>query len=63
MNVQQHGVMRFYTVAELAKIFGVVPKTIHRWIAAGDLVAHRLNRRIRVSDGDLQTFILIRRQG
>ena len=63
MNVHQHGAMRFYTVAELAKMFGVVPKTIHRWIAAGDLVAHRLNRRIRVSEADLQTFILVRRQG
>jgi excisionase family DNA binding protein len=63
MNVQQHAAMRFYTVAELAKMFGVVPKTIHRWIAAGDLVAHRLNRRIRVSEADLQTFILVRRQG
>ena len=62
MNVQQDGGMRFYTVAELAKIFGVVPKTIHRWIAAGDLIAHRLNRRIRVSEADLQTFILVRRQ-
>ncbi len=63
MNVQQHGGMRFYTVAELTQMFGVVPKTIHRWIAAGDLVAPRLNRRIRVSEADLQTFILVRRQG
>jgi excisionase family DNA binding protein len=45
------------------KMFGVVPKTIHRWIAAGDLIAHRLNRRIRVSEADLQAFILARRQG
>jgi excisionase family DNA binding protein len=63
MNVQQHGAMRFYTVAELAKMFGVVPKTIHRWIAAGDLPVHRFNRRIRVSEADLQRFILVRRQG
>jgi excisionase family DNA binding protein len=63
MNMQQHSGMRFYTVAELAEMLHVVPKTIHRWIAAGDLVAHRLNRRIRVSEADLQTFILVRRQG
>jgi excisionase family DNA binding protein len=55
--------MRLYTVDELSALFGVVPKTILRWIERGDLVAHRFNRRIRVSEADLQTFIRVHRQG
>jgi excisionase family DNA binding protein len=61
-NAQQR-TTRLYTVDELSALFGVVPKTILRWIERGDLIVHRFNGRIRVSETNLQTFIRLHRQG
>ena len=47
----------FHTVKDMATRLKVVPKTILRWIEQGDLVAHRFNGRIRVSEADLQAFL------
>ncbi len=47
----------FHTVKDMATLLKVVPKTILRWIERGDLVAHRFNGRIRVSEADFQAFL------
>lgn len=45
------------SVNEVASRLGVHPRTVRRLIAAGDLIAHRIGRSIRVSDHDLQTYL------
>jgi excisionase family DNA binding protein len=52
---------RLWTVAELAELFRVTPKTIERWIKRRTLVAHRIHGRLRVSDADLREFLAARR--
>ncbi len=47
----------FYSVAEIAKLLKVNPKTVRRWIENGDLTVHRFGRQIRITDSDLVTFI------
>ena len=54
---------RLLTIKDVADILQVSDKTVRRWIDAGDLVAHRVGRQLRVSQGDLETFIKLRRQG
>lgn len=54
---------RLLTIRDVADILRVSAKSVRRWIDAGDLVAHRVGRQLRVSQGDLETFIKLRRQG
>jgi excisionase family DNA binding protein len=37
-------------------------RTVRRWIAAGELPVHRLDRSVRVSEDDLARFLAARRQ-
>ena len=53
----------FYTIDQIATHLQVSTKTLHRWIKAGDLVAHRIGRKLRISESDLQAFIKLRRDG
>ncbi len=53
----------FYTVVDLAKLLKVCTKTVLRWVKRGDLLAHRFNGRIRVSEADLQAFLRRHRGG
>ena len=46
-----------YAVDDVAEQLGVSSKTVRRWIAAGDLPAHRLGRQLRISEADLAAFI------
>ena len=43
--------------AEVAERCGVSLRTVRRWIAAGDLVEHRLGRLVRVAEADLERFL------
>lgn len=52
----------FVTVAEAAARLRVCPRSIHRWIASKDLRVHRLGRRIRIAEADLQAFLTARKQ-
>ena len=54
---------RFWTICQIASLCRVSDKTVRRWIARGELVAHRLGRQWRISEKDLDTFLKIRRQG
>lgn len=53
---------RLYSVWEVARILGVSTKSVRRWIASGDLVAHRFGRQIRISEPDLDSFVKVHRQ-
>jgi excisionase family DNA binding protein len=52
---------RFFTIAEIAEQLGVSTKTVGRWIANDELVAHRLGGSVRVSETDLDLFLAARR--
>ena len=54
---------RLLTLKQTADHLQVSVKTVRRWIDAGDLIAHRLGRSLRVGESDLQTFIRMRRNG
>jgi excisionase family DNA binding protein len=48
----------FYTVAQAARLLGVSPATVWRWIVAGKLPAYRVGpRRIRIRKEDLGRVI------
>jgi excisionase family DNA binding protein len=46
------------TIDEAAEIFSVSPRTVRRLIESGALPVHRLpGRLVRISDGDIATFL------
>lgn len=51
----------FHTVQQIAETLRVSDKQVRRWIASGDLVAHRLGRQLRIADVDLRAFLAERR--
>jgi excisionase family DNA binding protein len=55
-------ITRFYSIAEVAEMVGVATRTVRRWIASGQLVAHRWQRRlVRISEHDLRAFLAAHR--
>ena len=54
---------RLLTIQNVADILQVSQRSVRRWLDAGDLVAHRIGRQWRISQGDLGAFIKLRRQG
>lgn len=56
---RQH--IQFFTIDETAEMLRVASRTVRRWIASGELVAHRLGRAVRIADGDLRAFLAIHR--
>lgn len=54
---------RFLSVAAVADRLEVSQKTVRRKIASGDLPAHRVGKLIRVSEGDLETYVTQARPG
>jgi excisionase family DNA binding protein len=50
---------RFYTVAQIADMLTVSPRTVRRWIGAGELLAHKFGRQVRVSEIDLKAFLAL----
>jgi excisionase family DNA binding protein len=49
---------RYYTVAQAARLLGVSPSTVWRWIEAEKLAAYRIGpRRIRIREDDLEAAI------
>jgi excisionase family DNA binding protein len=53
---------RLLSLREVADTLGVSTRTVHRFIKAGDLVAHRIGGQLRIALTDLDTFLKIRRQ-
>jgi len=50
-----------FTVAEVANLLKVVPKTVARWIERGDLITYRFGGRIRIGEKDLKAFLQLHR--
>ena len=48
---------RFLTVAQVADVLAVSQRSIRRWISAGELLAHKLGRQVRISEFDLRAFL------
>jgi excisionase family DNA binding protein len=46
---------------EVADSLDVSPRTVSRWIASGELIAHRFGRSVRIADDDLRAFLARRR--
>jgi len=55
------GAKPFYSLADVADRYDVSVRTVRRWVDAGELVAHRLGRQLRISAEDLGTFEKLRR--
>ncbi len=52
---------RFYTVAEVADLLVVSTRSVRRWIAERQLLAHKFGRQVRISEIDLRAFVDRRR--
>ena len=50
----------YLSVKEVAELFRICPKTVRRWIAAGELPATRLGRDYRIARSDLKAFAAAR---
>jgi excisionase family DNA binding protein len=50
-------VARFFTIAEIARQFGVSEKWVRRRIAEGQLPAHPMGRLIRISEADALAYV------
>ncbi len=55
------GTKHFFTLADVAERYDVNARTVRRWVVAGELIAHRFGRQLRVSAQDLKTFEKLRR--
>ena len=55
------GEVRFYTIAEVAKLLAVSSRTIRRAIDRKELVAHHFRKAVRIAESDLRAFIASRR--
>lgn len=51
----------FFSLFDVADRFDVSVRTVRRWVDAGELVAHRFGRQLRISAEDLGTFEKLRR--
>jgi len=49
------------TVFDIAKRLQVSIKTVCRWIAYGELIAHKLGSQWRISETDYEVFVRTRR--
>ena len=50
-------VSRFFTIKQIAEQLSVSTRSVRRWIARGELLAHKFSRQVRVSELDLRTFL------
>jgi excisionase family DNA binding protein len=46
----------YFTVDEVAESLGVSTRSVRRWIASGELVAHWFGRSVRIAESDLKAF-------
>ena len=48
---------RFFTVTQISEMLGISTRSVRRWVAAGELLAHKFRRQVRVSEIDLLAFL------
>jgi excisionase family DNA binding protein len=58
-----HGDQIFFTITEVAERLHVATRTVRRWIAADDLVVHRIGGVVRIAERDLRAFLALHRDG
>ena len=51
--------VRFYTIAQVAELLATSQRTVRRWVATGELIAHKFGRGVRISETDLKTFLAL----
>jgi excisionase family DNA binding protein len=56
------GLPKFYAIKTVAETLEVSTRTVRRWIARGDLVAHRVNGVVRIAEADLRAFLAQHRE-
>ncbi len=56
------GPKHFYSLSNVADRYDVSVRTVRRWVDAGELVAHRFGRQLRVSATDLAVFEKLQRE-
>jgi excisionase family DNA binding protein len=47
----------------VAERLHVATRTVRRWIAADDLVVHRIGGVVRIAERDLRAFLALHREG
>jgi len=53
---------KYYSTKKVAERLEVSTRTVGRWIARGDLIAHRVNGVLRIADADLHSFLARHRE-
>jgi excisionase family DNA binding protein len=48
---------RFLTKSQIADLLGASVRSVSRWIARGDLTAHKLGTLVRVGEDDFRAFL------
>jgi excisionase family DNA binding protein len=51
------GSVEWLSTADAARMLGITPRTLYRFINQGDLPAYRFGRVIRVKRDDVETFV------
>jgi excisionase family DNA binding protein len=57
------GLQRYFTINAVAETLDVCTRTVRRWIANGNLVAHRVGGVVRIAEDDLGAFLAQHREG
>jgi excisionase family DNA binding protein len=57
------GLPKYFTIKAVAEALDVSSRTVRRWIANGDLIAHRSGGVVRIAEGDLRAFLALLREG
>ena len=58
---QRATLRRFYSTREVAELLDVSSRSVSRFIATGELIAHWFGRSVRIADDDLRAFLAQRR--
>ena len=53
--------IRFFTIEQIAELMEVSTRTVRRWIEKKLLVAHYIDRLVRISEADFQAFLATHR--
>jgi excisionase family DNA binding protein len=60
-RVGGRGHPKFHTIGGIALQLGVSARSVHRWIAQGELIVHRIGRSVRISETDFKAFLAVHR--
>ena len=62
-RLQAGGLPKLLTVAQVADLLGVSPKTVYAWVGQGRLSCVRLPGRLRFDPGELASWLEARKGG